>query len=399
MDETVRLGKVAGIRVGANWSLLVIFGLIVVTLADAELPHSAPGHIAPTYYLAAIGVTAIFYACLLAHEVAHAVVARRHNIEVEGIVLWLLGGVSKLKADAGEPDTELRIAIAGPATSLALALGFFALSRITGTGHLASLLAGASGWLGWTNGALAAFNLMPAFPLDGGRVLRSALWHHNGDKRRSTITATQVGRTFGYGFIAVGGIGFLATSAGVSGLWLALIGWFLVSASRGEAESSLRATELAGLHVSDAMTPEPFTVPAWVTLDRLWEEGVEKRRLSSFPVVDVAGTFAGLVTVPRMRRVPAIHWAQTPAGTVACPPRECVIAAAHDDLATVTRAMSGSPDRRAVVLHAGQAIGIVSPDDVDRTAACSTHRTSSGGQLITQGGRDGGTPLQDVPTG
>jgi len=399
MDETVRLGKVAGIRIGANWSLLVIFGLIVVSLAGAQLPHSAPGHIAPAYYLAAACVAAAFYASLLAHELAHAVVARHHDIEVEGIVLWLLGGVSKLKADAVDPDTELRIAVAGPATSLALALGFFGLSRITGMGHPASLLAGAFGWLGWTNGALAVFNLLPAFPLDGGRVLRSMLWHHHGDKKQATVTAAHVGRMFGYSFIVVGLVGLFATSAGLSGLWLALIGWFLVFASRGEVESSFLAAELAGVHVNDAMTPRPFTVPAWVTLDRLWDEGVDKRRLSSFPVVDDAGVFAGLVTLRRIRRVPIANWAQTTAASVACPPPHCVLAAPDDELAAVARAMAAAPDQQAVVLRADQVVGIVSPTDVERMAAFASRRADDGsGHPVTWDGRHGGVPLQHVET-
>jgi Zn-dependent protease/CBS domain-containing protein len=375
MNETVSLGKVAGIRVSANWSLLVIFGLVVASLADGQLPHSAPGHIGFAYFLTAIFVTTVFYSCLLAHELAHGAVARRRHIEVEGIVLWLLGGVSKLKGDAADPDTELRIAIAGPVTSLALALGFFGLSRLTAIGHPASLLAAAFGWLGWTNGALAVFNLLPAFPLDGGRVLRSALWRQSGDKRRATATAGTVGRGFGYGFIVCGLFGLFAWNAGFNGLWFALIGWFLLSSSRGETALSVLSTELAGLRVGDAMTPEPLTVPAWVTLDQLWDEGVARRRHSSFPVIDAGGGLAGLVTVARMRQVPTVEWGRTTTAAVACPPRLCVTAGPDDDLATVTRAMLAAPDRRAVVIQHGRVVGIVSPGDVERVAGISARRT------------------------
>jgi CBS domain-containing protein len=142
-----------------------------------------------------------------------------------------------------------------------------------------------------------------------------------------------------------------------------------VSGSRAEAESSVLTTVLAGLHVSEAMTPDPMTVPGWVTLDRLWDEGVYRRRLSSFPVVDRNGAFAGLVTVPAIRQVPAAHWDQTTAATVARPPVECVTAAPGDDLAAVAWAMSASPDRRAVVLEAGRIVGILSPGDIQRAAA------------------------------
>ena len=365
MDETVRLGKVAGIPIGANWSLLVVFWLFVVSLASAQLPHSAPGHLAPAYYLTAVAVTTVFYACLLAHELAHAIVARRRGIAVHGIVLWLLGGVSKLNGEPVDPDVEVRIAAAGPATSLALGLSFFVLSRLAGTG----LIAAGLGWLGWINGLLAIFNLLPAFPLDGGRVLRALLWRHYGEKSKATSVAADVGRAFGYGFIALGGIAFLATSFGFSALWLALIGWFLVATSRQEVQASALGTELAGLRVGDAMTRDPLTVPAWVTLDRLWEHGVQARRVSSFPVVDLSADVAGLVTVARMRRVPTNRWSVTTVGDVACPLPQCVVAGPGDDLAAVARRMGRSPDRRAVVVDGGRVVGILTPSDVDRAGA------------------------------
>ena len=378
MDESVRLGKVAGVPVGANWSLLVIFWLFVISLAGAQLPHSAPGHLAPAYYLTAVAVTAVFYACLLAHELAHAIVARRHGIGVHGIVLWLLGGVSKLDGEPVDPDVEVRIAAAGPATSLALALGFFVLSRLAGTG----LLAAGLGWLGWINGLLAVFNLLPAFPLDGGRVLRALLWRHYRDKARATSAAAAVGRVFGFGFIAVGVFGFVATSLGFSALWLGLIGWFLVAASRREAQASALGTELAGLTVRDAMTPAPLTVPAWVTLDRLWDQGVMVRRVSSFPVVDLSEDFAGIVTVARMRRVPTDRWPVTTVGAIAGPPAHCVVARPNDDLTAVAHGLAHSPDRRAVVVVDGRVVGILTQGDVDRAAASAArgrHPTGTSG--------------------
>ena len=367
--ETVRLGRIAGIRVGANWSLLVIFGLIVAGLADSQLPHSAPGHVEAAYVLAAAVVGAAFYTCLLAHELAHAIVARRNHIEVEGIVLWLLGGVSNLKADADHPNTELRIALAGPATSLALALSFFALSLWAGAGHPASLVAAGLGWLGWVNGALALFNLIPAFPLDGGRVLRSILWRHHTDKTRATRVCIRVSQMFGYGFIGLGLVGALTTSIGLSGLWLALIGWFLLTASRSQAQSSVSHQDLAGLRVGDAMIPDPFTVPDWVTLDRVWDEAVYRRRLEAFPVVTSDGFFRGLATASRIRGVPASQWDRVPVGRVVLNPAQCVLADPEESLATVTERMATAPAPVTVVLHAGRPVGTVAPIDVERVAA------------------------------
>ncbi len=378
MNESIRLGEIRGIRVGIHWSLLVIFGLVVAGLAGSQLPHSAPGYPTAFYWLAALAAAAAFYLCLLAHELAHAVVARRRHIEVEGIVLWLLGGVSKLKGEAADPTAEQRIAIAGPATSVAMAIGFFVLSRIFGAGHPASLAAAVFGWLGWINGLLAVFNLLPAFPLDGGRVLRSVLWRRSGDKRQATITAARTGGVFGYGMMALGIVGFFATGVGLTGLWLALVGWFLLSASRSEAAASVTADKLRGLRVGDVMTPNPLSVPTWVTLDHLMDEGVYKRRLWSFPVVDDNGGFVGLVTGAHVRRVPTGQWALTTTGAIARPARQCVTCRPDDELVPVARKILGSADRRAVVVdEQSRVVGIVSPSDLQRPPVREVALTTS----------------------
>jgi Zn-dependent protease len=241
VNESVRLGTIKGIRIGVHWSLLLILWLLVASLAGYQFPHDAPGHASAAYWLAAVVATIAFYASLVAHELAHALVARRRHIEVEGIVLWLLGGMSKLRGDADSASDEYHISVVGPATSLALALAFFVLSRIVGAGHSAGLASAVLGWLGWLNGLLAVFNLVPAFPLDGGRVLRALIWRHTGDKRRATRAAAAAGTAFGYGFIALGVAGFIFGGGSFNGAWLALIGWFLISGSRAEAAASSRA--------------------------------------------------------------------------------------------------------------------------------------------------------------
>jgi Zn-dependent protease/CBS domain-containing protein len=381
MNESVHIGRVAGIRIGANWSLIPIFVLIVWGLAAGQLPHAAPGYSAAAYFGTAAWAGVLFFASLLAHELAHALEARRRNIAVDGIVLWVLGGVSKLRGEPADPRDELRIAIVGPATSLALALGFFGLSRLAGADQSASLVAGAFGWLGWVNAALGVFNLVPALPLDGGRVLRSLLWRHWGRKQRATVIAAGAGRVFGFGFMALGVAGFLAGIAGLSGLWLAVVGWFIVSASNAEVGASPvgmspTGAELTGLRARDAMTPDPLTVPAWAALDRLVEEGVRKRRLSSFPVVDNQGCFVGLVTLERIRRVPVDRWNEIATWSVACPAAQCVTCGPDDDLPAVAGTMYASPDRRAVVLVDGRVVGILAPSDLRRVAAHQASRSA-----------------------
>jgi Zn-dependent protease len=264
MNESAHLVTVRGIRVGAHWSLLLILWLLVTSLASWQLPHVAPGHVGAAYAVAALGAAVAFYACLLAHELAHAVAARHRNIDVEGIVFWLFGGMTKLKGEAADADDEQHVALAGPATSLALAAAFLVLSRLFGAGQQASLPAVVFGWLGWLNGVLAIFNLLPAFPLDGGRVLRAALWRHHGDKQRATATAARVGGSFGYGMIAIGAVGFFVSGGSFTGLWLAMIGWFVLSSSRSEADASRRADagRSGSSHEGGSTTPRDFPASA-----------------------------------------------------------------------------------------------------------------------------------------
>ena len=219
---------------------------------------------------------------------------------VEGIVLWLFGGVSRFKAEPATPDTELPVALAGPATSLGLALGFWGMTLLIG--GRTSVVAAATGWLGWINGVLGIFNLAPAFPLDGGRVLRALLWRRSGDKARATAIAGRAGELFAYGLIAFGLLESLA-GPGLAGLWLVFLGWFLLIAARVEAATSTLGTTLAGLKVADVMTPNPLVAPADLSVEHLLEDWVYPNRCSTFPLVDAGGRPLGLITIGRVKQV------------------------------------------------------------------------------------------------
>jgi Zn-dependent protease len=183
MGDDVRLGRIAGVAVGASWSLLVILALITWILGSEVLPVAvADAH--PVVYWAVAAVTAIaFLASLLAHELAHSVVARGRGIEVEGITLWMFGGMSRLKGEAPDARTEERMALAGPLASLALGAAMTVLAVLLAGAHAPDVVAAAIAWLGLMNGMLAVFNLLPAYPLDGGRVLRAIIWRHQGPAR------------------------------------------------------------------------------------------------------------------------------------------------------------------------------------------------------------------------
>jgi Zn-dependent protease len=366
VNESIRLGRFRGIELGAHWSVLVIGALLVWALAVETFPSVAPGESAVAYWLTAVATVVAFWAALLAHEVAHSVVAIRTGIAVDGITLWLLGGISRLHGDAATPDDELRIALAGPATSFAIALGsgLFALALSTFGGP--ALLVAALGWLSAVNLLLALFNLAPGAPLDGGRVLHAVVWQRSGDRAAATVTATNAGRYVGYTLV---GFGFLLALLGdIGGLWFVLLGWFLVGAARAEATGLLLRDALGGVRVADVMTAHPITAPADLTIAALLDDYVLRHHCSAFPVTDAAGHVTGLVTLRQVRDVPPQERATRRVASVAAP-IDRVPGARPDEpvLALIDRiAQAAAGDGRALVFDDGKLVGIVSPTDLNR---------------------------------
>ena len=256
MKQTMPLGRVAGIRIGAHWSVLVMVVLIGWLLGAQVLPGLAPHEPAAAYWAVAVPGAVAFIAALLAHELAHSLVARRHGVPVTSITLWALGGVSEL---GGEPPTaraDLLIAAAGPATSLAAGLVFGGIAAVVRAGGGPVIAVAALGWLALMNVFLAVFNLLPGAPLDGGRILRAALWMRHGDRARAAQSAAAAGRVLGAVLIAAGAAELLLWGD-AGGLWLAVIGMFVMSAATAEATAGTATAALAGLRVSDVMTPGP----------------------------------------------------------------------------------------------------------------------------------------------
>ncbi len=369
MGADVRLGRIAGIEISASWSLLVIVGLITWTLAGVILPTTAPG--APTAAYWALGVVGAvaFFACLVAHEVAHSLVARAHGMSVEGITLWMFGGVSRLGAEPPDAATELRMALAGPLASLGFGVAFSASALALAAAGMPEVLVAATGWLGSVNLLLAAFNLLPAFPLDGGRVLRAWIWRRTGDARRATAIATLWGMSLGYGLVAVGVV-LALTGLPLTGVWTALIGWIVLNAARAEQASGQVRQAFAGVRVDDVMTPDPVWVPADLSIDALVRHYVTLYRCSTFPVVGPDGELAGLVTLSRLRDVPADRRTATTVGRVAVPLADVVTVRPDDALATLLQRLTPATGRRALVTDAsGKLVGIVTAHDLDRAFA------------------------------
>jgi Zn-dependent protease len=295
------LFRIAGIQVRVDPSWFLIIVLIWWSLAAGYFPRLHPDAGAVATWAAGLLTALLFFASLLLHELSHCFMARRAGLEVPSITLFLFGGASEMAREPDDPDTELRIAIVGPLASFALAGLFWGASRAL-PAATPDLLVGVVRYLAWINLALAVFNLLPGFPLDGGRVLRAWLWRRTGSLQRASRVATQAGKGLGAG-LAVLGVLQIFSGALIGGVWLVLVGLF----ARGLAESSYQSLMLRQLlqevSVGDVMVREPVTVRPDLPLDRLVEDYVLGRGFRGFPVVE-EGRALGLVSVEQVKRVP-----------------------------------------------------------------------------------------------
>jgi Zn-dependent protease/predicted transcriptional regulator len=366
VNETFRLGEVAGVRIGVNWSVLVIFVLVFVGLALGRFPALYPDRTLGIYLVAGGVAAIVFFLSLLAHEVAHAVVARREDVEVDGITLWMFGGVARLKGEAGDAGGELRIAAVGPLVSLALGAGFWLVALFLAQLGVDGIPVGVVSWLGIINLALAVFNLVPAAPLDGGRILRALLWRRRGDRVSAAITASRAGKVFGLVLVALG-IVAIVTTPGIGGLWLAMIGWFIATAAAAEEQQAQVQRALGGLRVADVMSPDPMSVPRGTAIEDVLEDYVLRSRYSAFPVVDGQGRPTGLVTLNRLKQIDRRERAHVPVEEIACSSEDLAITRSATPLAELLTQMSGCADGRVLVVDEGRLVGIVSPTDLTRT--------------------------------
>lgn len=362
MNGQIRIGRIAGIEIRFHWSLLVIFTLITWSLATGGFTGGPAGTTAD--WIAAVVAATLFFAALLAHELGHALVARGKGQEVEGITLWVFGGVSTLKGESRDPGDELRVAIVGPLVSLAAAALFQAIALALGFLGAPLLVVAVPQWLAVINVILAVFNMLPAFPLDGGRVLRAWLWKRRGDRDSATRSAVAVGRGFGIGLIGLGLLLFMAGAA-INGLWFVVLGWFLYGAAGAEASQSVVSSALQDIRVRQVMSSDPTVLPASMHV-RDYIDQASRSRFTSFPVADLGGQVIGLVTMRRVRAATARGEADATLAHVALPIDQVPTVSPDDTATTLLEQMQGAPDGRALVFDHGTLVGIVCPTDLQR---------------------------------
>jgi Zn-dependent protease/CBS domain-containing protein len=364
------LGRYGGVPVRVHWSVVIIMALIAAGLAGSAFPVAYPGRATWTYVVAGLAAAVVFLLALLAHEVSHAVVARRNGVTVRSITLWLFGGVAQLNGEADSPGAELRIAGVGPLVSLLIGLGFLVLGAGLSVAGVTGLLLGALSWLAWINILLALFNVLPGAPLDGGRLLRAALWKWRGDRVWAAKTASEAGR--GLGMVLIGlGLAEVLLAGTLAGLWLALIGWFILGAAGSELQAARQESTLAGVRVADVMTALPDTAPPDISVGDFVDRYLFAHRHSTFPLVE-QGRPVGLVTLRRVKALPAFERYRTPLGAISCPMEEVPTASPGEPLTALISRLNRSADGRALVLDHGKLAGIVSPADITRAIDRST---------------------------
>lgn len=297
MRTTIKHGKLAGVTVELNWTVLVIAALVTLSVAGGILPAAAPGYETTQYVVGGVVAALALLASILAHELGHAVVAQRNGVKVERISLWAFGGVAQLEGEAETARAEFLIAGIGPAISLALGLALIFPASVVG-----GLIGAVLGWLASINIILAVFNLIPGAPLDGGRLLHAWLWKRHGDRARATATATKAGRLVGTGLIVLGIVQFVAVGAG--GLWTALIGWFLRGAATAEGSHNIIRTELQGVRVRDVMTPAGPPEGDWMSVAAFIDRRAIAGHRSVYFLTRVEGTPSRVVTLPALAAVP-----------------------------------------------------------------------------------------------
>lgn len=365
MAPTIRLGRLFGIEIGLNWSLIFIFVLIAWTLASAVLPQGAPHQPAIAYWGTGVIGALVFYGCLLGHELAHALMARRQGVKVAGITLWLFGGVSQLQGEPQTARSEALITAVGPITSLGLALVAFLISLGTSAARAPILLTALLDWLAFLNLALGLFNLLPAFPLDGGRLLSALLWLRSGTRQRGLQQAARVGRVVAALMIAFGLVEIVLGNV-VGGVWLAFIGWFLLSAGGAEERGVTARELLRSVPVSAAMTAPVVTVPDWITVDQFLASIAHSHRFTTYPLHNLGGQLTGVVRLPDLVRVPPPVRGDRRLIDVAHPLSEIPTATPQEELTQVLQRVGPALDRRVLVFDGGNLVGILSPADISR---------------------------------
>jgi Zn-dependent protease/CBS domain-containing protein len=362
MPGSLRIGRITGIDIYINVSWIVILVLLTWSLAVNWFPSIYPGWSVGTYWITSLIAAILLFVSVLLHELAHSVVARARGLPVHNITLFIFGGISNIEQEPTSGGVEFQMAVVGPVVSILIGIVcYLLLLPIRGTN---SPVAGILGYLALTNVALGIFNLIPGFPLDGGRVLRSIIWRVTGSLRKATRIATIVGEVIAYLFI-LGGIWLFFTGDIIGGIWIGFIGWFLLISARAANSQVMLQSMFRGVKVSQVMNPAPITVPANISLQKLVDEYFLPHGLRS-ALVTQGDQLAGLITLGDIRHVPREQWAQTPVGYAMIPLDRLHVVYPQQNLNDVMPLMAGQDVNQLPVVQDGRVVGVLSRDSIMR---------------------------------
>jgi Zn-dependent protease len=349
------------IRIDPSWVIIAI--LIAWSLSAGLFPFRYQGLSAGTYWIMGIvGAIGLFFS-IIVHEMSHSLVARRFGISIGGITLFIFGGVAEMKEEPQDPKAEFMMAVAGPLSSILLAAIFYGMSQIGKSAGLPEAVYGVVRYLAWINGVLAVFNLIPAFPLDGGRVLRSILWGWKRNLRWATRISAGIGSGFGLVLVFLGVVQFFGGNF-VGGMWWFFIGMFLRRAAGASYQQLLVRKALEGEPVSRFMKRDPVTVPPSATVEEIVENYIYRHQFKMFPVVDGSDRLLGCVTMKQVKGIPREEWLRRTAGDLAavCSPENAVTP--ETDAMEALSLMNRTGSSRLMVLEGDRLAGVISLKDL-----------------------------------
>jgi Zn-dependent protease len=358
----LKLFRVLGIQITLNYTWFIVFGLIAWSLASGYFPYHYPSLSRSAHWtMGFLGAVFLFLSVLI-HEVTHSYLAKKEGIEVKEITLFIFGGVSQLAKEPDDPRKELKVALGGPISSLVLAGIFWVLSIMTSQTPSFLLIGGLLSYLAFINLSLAIFNLIPGFPLDGGRVLRALYWKKSGSLKKGTQVATNVGKWVGTGIILLGLVGILMGNL-IGGFWFVVIGIFLRSAAEGGYQQAAMKGALEGVKVKELMSRNVVSVPSSLRIDRLVEDFYLTHKHITYPVTE-NGQIIGIITLKQVKEISRDQWREKTVREVMIPVREEILLDPESDATDALQTMVRTGEGRLPVVQQGKVVGMITRKDI-----------------------------------
>ena len=356
---SLKIVTIMGIPIRIHFSWLIIFGLITWSLSTFYFPKAAPQLKGSSYWISGVAAAFLLFVSVAVHELSHSFIAIRYGQSILSITLFIFGGVAQMKGEPAHPKAEFRMAIAGPLSSFLLSLIFFLSYRLV-TGEIVKAL---FQYLSQLNLILGAFNLIPGFPMDGGRLVRAFIWNKTNDFFYATRRASQYGQKIALFFIIFGL--FSLFMGFTNGLWLMLIGWFLHTAAQASYQQASLQEILGSVKVKDVMVKDIITISPNITIDTVVDEYFLKYGYGGFPIMD-NGKFLGIVTLKEIKNIPKERWKYTTISSVLIPHDKRWEVSAEEDATKALELMISEDKGRLVVTEKGSVIGLITRNGIAR---------------------------------